>query len=111
MHINILNPCVYIRSHSVRDGVSKEGRTMTIQVDRTKSYDSRYSVNACCVAGTGLNIYILHGTITLYRRLLLSTFTVKTVHSVFEWDAISKNVTKEENKCCLENYKINITLF
>lgn len=82
---------------------------MTTQVDRTKSHDSRYSANACYVAGTGLNIYILHGTITLYRRLILS-FTVKTMHNVFEWDAISKNV-KEENKCCLENYKINITLF
>ena len=41
------------------------------------------------VAVTGLNIYILHGTMTLYRRLILS-FTVKIVHNVLGWDATSE---------------------
>jgi len=59
----------------------------THKVDRTNHtiLDSAYAF----VAGTGLNIYILHGTMTLYRRLILS-FTVKIVHNVFEWIATSE---------------------
>ena len=57
------------------------------QIDRTNHtiLDSAYAF----VAGTGLNIYILHGTMTLYRRLILS-FTVKIVHNVFGWVATSE---------------------
>lgn len=56
--------------------------------------DSRFGE---AFAGTGLNIYILHGTMTLYRRLLLS-FTVETVHDASQIRAGRdfKNVTKKK---------------
>jgi len=61
----------------------KNGETMMTQVEQ--NHDSAYAF----VAGTGLNIYILTGTITLYRRLILS-FTVKIVHNVPGGDVTSE---------------------
>lgn len=104
MHINILNP-VYVAIPL--EMVSKRKREN--DASRSNKNHTSLDIRRTRVVSPGYRskyLYITHGTIILYRRLLLS-FTVKTVHNVFEWGATSKKCNEGENKCCLENYKIN----